>query len=83
MMSRLPEGRREVYPSKRAAGRRQAPSFGPRLNISVAISVGLPLIVVGLFMGITGATRDVLLLLVLGAIVFIAGVLLFASGKRL
>ena len=82
-MSRLPEGRREVYPSKRAAGKRPAPSFGPGLNISVAISVGLPLIVVGLFMGITGATRDVLLLLILGAIVFVAGVLLFASGKRL
>jgi hypothetical protein len=82
-MGRLPEGRREVYPSKERVGDRKGPSFGPSLNISVAISVGLPLIVVGLFMGITGATRDHLLLLVLGAAVLILGVLLFASGRRL
>ena len=82
-MSRLPEGRREVYPSKRAAGDRKGPSFGPGLNVSVPISFGLPLIVIGLFMGITGATRDQLMLLVPGLIVFILGVALFASGKRL
>jgi hypothetical protein len=82
-MTRLPEGRREVYPSKRATGDRKGPDFGPGLNVSVPISFGLPLIVIGLFMAITGATRDALLLLIVGAVVFVLGVGLFASGKRL
>ena len=37
-MSRLPEGRREVTPSRRAAGKRRGPDFGPRLGVSVPIS---------------------------------------------
>jgi hypothetical protein len=82
-MTRLPPERREVYPSKRATGDRKGPSFGSKLNISVPISLGLPLIVVGLFCAITGATRDRLLLLILGGIAFAVGAMLFASGKRL
>ena len=82
-MSRLPPGRRGVYPSKQAAGRRSGPSFGTRTGVSVPISIGLPVIVVGLFTLITGATRDSLPLLITGGVVFLLGVLLFASGKRL
>ena len=54
LMSRLDERRREVYPSKEAAGKRRAPSFGPSLNVSVPISFGLPLIVVGLSPAVRG-----------------------------
>ena len=82
-MTRLPPDRREVYPSKRATGDRPGVSFGSSLNISVPISFGLPLIVIGLFCGITGVTRDNLLLLILGGVAFVLGVILFASGKRL
>jgi hypothetical protein len=82
-MTRLPEGRREVYPSKEKTRDRRAPDFGPGLNISVPISFGLPLIVIGLFMGITGATRDALVLLIAGIVAFALGIALFASGKRL
>ena len=48
-MSRLPDGRREVMPSRQAAGDRRGPSFGSKLNVSVPISFGLPLMVVGGF----------------------------------
>ena len=46
-MTRLPEGRREVYPSRGPRPKRRAPDFGPGLNVSVPISFGLPLVVVG------------------------------------
>lgn len=82
-MTRLPDDRREVHPSKEATGKRRAPDFGPNLNVSVPISFGLPLIVVGLFCAITGATRGRLLLLILGGIAFAGGAMLFATGKRL
>ncbi|MGZ5312427.1 MAG: hypothetical protein ACXWZK_12060 [Solirubrobacterales bacterium] len=79
----LPEGRREVNPSKQAMGDRRKPGFGSKLNISVPISFGLPLMVVGLFLLITGVTAGSAFLIVLGAVALVAGALLFASGKRL
>ena len=82
-MSRLPEGRREVRPSREAMGERRGPAFGPRLNVSVPISFGLPLIVVGLFVVITAAGTGQLFLWILGGVAAVAGILLFASGKRL
>jgi hypothetical protein len=82
-MSRLPEGRREVRPSKRVAGKRQAPSFGPGLNVSVPISFGLPLIVVGLALLLAATTTGRALYWVLGGLIAVGGVALFASGKRL
>ncbi len=83
-MTRIPESRREVEPSKRAAGGRPGPSFGTKLNISVPLSVGLPLLVVGLFMLVTAATRTTgTLLWVAGGLTTAIGLLLFASGKRL
>ena len=47
-MARLPDGRREVYPSRESRPKRRAPDFGPGLNVSVPISFGLPLVVVGI-----------------------------------
>jgi hypothetical protein len=82
-MSRLPEGRREVTPSRRAAGDRRGPSFGPRLNVSVPISFGLPLMVVGAFVLFTAFRGDSIVLWALGGVFVLAGVMLFATGKRL
>lgn len=79
----LPEGRREVNPSKQAMGDRRKPGFGSKLNISVPISFGLPLMVVGLFLLITGVTAGSAFLIVLGTVALVVGALLFASGKRL
>jgi hypothetical protein len=82
-MSRLDRRRREVYPSKRAAGKRRAPSFGPGLNVSVPISFGLPLIVVGLGLLFAATSTGRALYWVLGGVVAVGGVALFATGKRL
>ncbi len=79
----LPEGRREVSPSREAMGDRRKPGFGSKTGISVPISFGLPLIVVGLFLLVTAATRGGAFFWVLGALVFAGGLALFASGKRL
>jgi hypothetical protein len=82
-MSRLPEGRREVNPSKEVAGRRQGVSFGKKLGVSVPISIGLPIVIVGLFLLITAVTTDRPFWFVVGGAVFAVGAILFASGKRL
>jgi hypothetical protein len=82
-MTRLPEGRREVYPSKRARPRRRAPDFGPGLNVSVPISFGLPLVVVGIALIAAAFAAGGVVFWVTGAVALAAGALLFASGKRL
>ena len=82
-MAPLPDGRREVRPSRQATGSRRGPSFGSKLNVSVPISFGLPLLVVGLFVIFTGATTGRLSFWILGGVAVIAGAMLFASGKRL
>jgi hypothetical protein len=82
-MTRLPPERREVYPSRRATGQRRSPSFGPRLNISVPISFGLPLIVVAIALVVAAANSGGVILWVGGAVAGVLGLLLFASGKRL
>ena len=82
-MSPLPEGRREVRPSKQAMGDRSGPSFGPKLGVSVPISFGLPLIVIGLFLVVTAVTSGGVLFYALGGAAMLAGAALFASGKRL
>jgi hypothetical protein len=82
-MTRLPEGRREVYPSKARRPKRRAPDFGPGLNVSVPISFGLPLVVIGIALIAGGVAADRAVLWIAGGIATIAGVLLFASGKRL
>ena len=80
-MGRLPE--REVQPSKERTKGRDAPSFGSSLNISVPISFGLPLLVIGGYLIFTAAKEGGVLFWALGGVCFAAGVLLFASGKRL
>jgi hypothetical protein len=82
-MTRLPEGRREVYPSRRARPKRRAPDFGPGLNVSVPISFGLPLVVVGIALIAAAVTSGGALFWIAGAVLTISGILLFASGKRL
>ena len=82
-MTRLPEGRREVHPSRGSRPKRRAPDFGPGLNVSVPISFGLPLLVIGLFLMFTAAKEGGVLFWVLGGVTFAAGAGLFASGKRL
>ena len=82
-MTRLPDGRREVYPSRDKAPKRRAPDFGPGLNVSVPISFGLPLLVVGLALVVAAASSGRLLFWVLGGLLGLGGAALFASGKRL
>ncbi len=82
-MSPLPDGRREVRPSRRAMGERRRPGFGPGLNVSVPISFGLPLLIVGLFLVVTAAGTGRTELWIAGIVVAIAGALLFATGKRI
>jgi hypothetical protein len=82
-MTRLPEGRREVYPSRKRATKRRAPDFGPGLNVSVPISFGLPLVVVGIALIAAAFASGGVVFWVTGAVALAAGVLLFASGKRL
>jgi hypothetical protein len=64
-------------------GERRGPSFGPKLNVSVPISFGLPLIIVGAVLFAAGLGTDRVVFFVLGAAFLVAGAALFASGKRL
>jgi hypothetical protein len=80
-MTRLPE--REVYPSRANRPKRKAPDFGPGLNVSVPISFGLPLVVVGIALIAGGVASDSSVLLITGFVATVGGALLFASGKRL
>lgn len=82
-MTRLPDGRREVYPSREARPKRRAPDFGPGLNVSVPVSFGLPLVVVGVALIAAAASSGSIVFWITGAVAAAAGVLLFASGKRL
>jgi hypothetical protein len=80
-MTRLPE--REVNPSRSSRPKRRAPDFGPGLNVSVPISFGLPMVVVGIALIAAAVTSGGVLFWVAGAIALALGVILFASGKRL
>ena len=82
-MTRLPPERREVYPSRRATGQRRSPSFGPRLNVSVPISFGLPLIAVAIALVVAAANSGSVVLWIAGAVTGVLGIALFATGKRL
>ena len=82
-MTRLPDGRREVYPSRDKAPKRRAPDFGPGLNVSVPISFGLPLVVVGIALIAAAVTTGDFIFWITGAVALGAGILLFATGKRL
>jgi fucose permease len=81
-VTRLPPERREVNPSRRSSGRR-APSLGRSTGVSVPISFGLPLIVVGIALIAAGINSDRTGFLIAGAVVLAAGLGLFGSAKRL
>jgi hypothetical protein len=82
-MARLPDGRREVYPSRESRPKRRAPDFGPGLNVSVPISFGLPLVVVGIGLIAAAFSSGSIVFWIAGGISLAGGVLLFATGKRL
>jgi hypothetical protein len=82
-LTRLPNGRREVYPSRDKAPKRRAPDFGPGLNVSVPISFGLPLVVVGIALIAAAVTTGRVIFWITGGVALAGGILLFASGKRL
>lgn len=78
------DDRREVQPPKRRRElRRGGVTMGPRTNISVPISFGLPLIAVGLALLVAGVRTDRLLFWITGIAGLALGVGLFATGKRL
>jgi hypothetical protein len=79
----LRDDRREVRPSREAMGDRRKPGFGSTLGVSVPISFGLPLIVVGAFLAIAAVTSGRLFLYAMGGAAMVVGAALFASGKRL
>ena len=66
-----------------SAPKRKAPDFGPGLNVSVPISFGLPLLVVGIALIAAAFTTGGLCSGSPAVVAAVAGVLLFASGKRL
>ena len=80
-MTRLPE--REVNPSRGSRPKRRAPDFGPGLNVSIPISFGLPMVVVGIALIAAAVTSGGVLFWVAGAVALALGVILFASGKRI
>jgi hypothetical protein len=82
-VTRLPDGRREVYPSRDARPKRKAPDFGPGLNVSVPISFGLPLVVVGIALIAAAVSSGSIVFWITGGVAMAAGILLFATGKRL
>jgi hypothetical protein len=51
--------------------------------VSVAISIGLPLMVVGAVLLLASVTTDRAVFWILGGVTLAVGGLLFASGKRL
>ena len=67
--------------TRRPSGGR--PTSGLALNVSVPISFGLPLLVVGIALIAAAATTGRTIFWIFGAVAAVAGVLLFASGKRL
>ena len=82
-MSRLDQKRREVTPSREISGRRRGPSFGPKMGVSVPISMGLPFLIVGAFIVFTAINTDRMFLFIVGGAAMVLGAALMASGKRL
>ena len=81
-MTRIPPERREVNPSRRSTGRR-APSLGRSTGVSVPISFGLPLIVVGIALVAAGINSGRTGFLIAGVVVLAGGLGLLGSGRRL
>jgi hypothetical protein len=78
----LPDGRREVNPSREAMGERRKPGFGTTLNVSVPISFGLPLVVIGCFLVVAAVTTGGVLFYAIGGAAQAGGAARLAGGKR-
>ena len=81
-MAPLEPGRREVNPSRRS-GNRRGPSFGRATGVSVPISIGLPLIAVGIALIVAASRRGGTGYWISGCAVLALGLGLFATGRRL
>ena len=62
---------------------RSGPTMGPKTNVSVPISFGLPLLAVGIFLLIAAGRTGATLFWVAGAISIALGLVFFSSGKTL
>ena len=80
-MTRLPEGRREVYPSQDDAPEAEGARLRPGLNVSVPISFGLPLVVVGIALIAAAVASGGLVFWVAGAVALAGGVLALRLGE--
>lgn len=62
---------------------RTGPTMGPRTNVSVPISFGLPLLAVGIALLVAAGSTGAILFWVLGAAAVALGLVFFSSGKTL
>ena len=83
LMSRLPEGRREVRPSREAPGERRGPELRPDAQRQRADLLRPAADGGRRFLSSPRSAPTRLLLWIIGGVFLVAGVLLFASGKRL
>jgi hypothetical protein len=59
------------------------PTMGPRTNVSVPISFGLPLLAVGISLVVAAARTGSTVLWISGAVALALGLVFFSSGKTL
>jgi hypothetical protein len=68
-------------PRRHSWNRSQSEGFGPIRQVGIAFSIGLPMMVVGLFLLALASTVETTLLWVLGGALFVGGILASASGR--
>ncbi len=69
--------------SQRKPRIRSGPTLGSKANVSVPISIGLPLLAIGVALVIGASSTGATLLWIAGGVSFVLGAVLFASGKTL
>jgi hypothetical protein len=62
---------------------RTGPTMGPKTNVSVPISFGLPLLAVGIVLLVAAGQTGATLFWIAGAISVALGLVFFSSGKTL
>jgi hypothetical protein len=68
-------------PRRHSWNRSQSEGFGPIRQVGVAFSIGLPLMVVGLFLLAIASTVGTTFLWVLAGCLFAAGIIVAGSGR--
>ncbi|MGZ5340501.1 MAG: hypothetical protein ACXWED_03730 [Solirubrobacterales bacterium] len=68
---------------KRRRRIRSGPTMGPKANVSVPISFGLPLLAVGIVLLVAAEQTGATLFWISGAIAVALGLVFFSSGKTL